>query len=102
MADQIVNLTKNHTSYCNYKHEATVSFKMKHVYFALSMLIKATVDHTISDGSLRLRSTRWTVSVYWKIVRSLQQILPSLALFAKQFEDLERRIHHHTQATNKT
>jgi len=28
MAGQILNLTKNHTTYRNYKHEATIYFKM--------------------------------------------------------------------------
>jgi len=31
MADQI--LEQNHTTYWNYKHEATISFKIKLIYF---------------------------------------------------------------------
>jgi len=77
----------------------------RHNQFSVSflfMLIKATVDHTTCYGSLRLGGMKWSVSIYWKISCSLQQILPSSALFAKQFEVLESRFYHHTQVLNKT
>jgi len=64
--------------------------------FALFLLfLYSKLDNTICRDSLRLGVMKRSVSVYWKIARSLQQILPSSALFAKQFEDLERRFHHH-------
>ena len=61
-----------------------------------------SIGHTVCHGPLRLGSMKWSVSVYWKISRSLQQILSSSTLSAKQFEEVERHFHHHTQALNKT
>jgi len=68
---------------------------------SLSILIKATVNHTISPDSLRLGGTKGSVSVYWQIAHSLQQILDtaivSITVYAKRFEGSKRRLCHHIQ-----